>query len=66
MFMPAQIVITIPGSTMYANAKLQYAYPYTDPYRVLILSQQYKQLTAQGFIEDVWVWANTYTAGDLD
>jgi hypothetical protein len=60
------VVITVPGTPMYASAKLQYVYPYTDPYRVLILSQQYKQLTAEGFVDDVWVWANTYTVGDLN
>jgi hypothetical protein len=51
---------------MYASAKIQYPYPYTDPYRILVLSQQYKQLTAEGFIDDVWVWRNTYTVGDLN
>lgn len=66
MLMPAVVKITFPGATMYASAKIQYPYPYTDPYRILVLSQQYKQLTAEGFIDDVWVWRNTYTVGDLN
>jgi hypothetical protein len=62
----AVVKITFPGATMYASAKIQYPYPYTDPYRILVLSQQYKQLTAEGFVDDVWVWRNTYTVGDLN
>lgn len=66
MILPAVTTFTVAGNTMYASAKIQYVYPYTDPYRVLILSQQYKQLTAEGFVEDVWVWKDTYTVGDLN
>lgn len=64
--MDAVVRMTVPGATMYASAKIQYPYPYTDQYRMLILSQQYKQLTASGFVDDTWVWANTFTVGDLN
>lgn len=66
MLLPAVVRITVPGATMYASARIQYPYPYTDPYRMLILSQQYKQLTASGFVDDTWVWKNTFTVGDLN